>query len=54
MNGDLSRRESILQRWRANMDMPAEPDAEFEAFLEEEGKEIDEILASLGPKLRAP
>lgn len=37
----------IIQQWRENMKKPAEPDARFEAFLHEEGEQIDQVLASL-------
>ena len=50
----MTRKELLLRKWRENMSIPREPDAEFEAFLEEERKEIDAILASLGPKPKAP
>lgn len=43
----------VIRKWRENMKKPVKRDADFEAFLEQEAKEIDEILASLeGPKPR--
>jgi len=38
----------ILAQWRTNMMRPQPPDPEFEKFLSEEGREIDEILENLG------
>ena len=38
----------IVQKWRANMQRPVVVDNEFEAFLQQESKEIDQILAALG------
>ena len=53
MSEDLSRK-MLLERWRTNMVTSHEPDPAFEKFLEEEGKEIDELLAALSrPKLEA-
>lgn len=37
----------VVQKWRENMAKPLEADSRFEAFLQQESKEIDQILASL-------
>ena len=46
---ELTRSQKILEEWRKNMEAPIEPDPDYEAFLEQERKEIDEILAYLMP-----
>lgn len=43
----LVERNPIVEKWRENMKRPIELDIGFEAFLEQESKEIDQILASL-------
>ncbi len=43
----LVERNPTVQKWRENMAKPPEPDSGFEAFLQQESKEIDQILASL-------
>jgi len=44
----LVERNPFVQKWRENMEKPAVLDRRFEAFLQQESKEIDQILASLG------
>jgi len=44
----LVERNPLVQKWRENMARPVVPDSEFETFLQQESREIDQILASLG------
>jgi uncharacterized phage-associated protein len=37
----------IVAKWRENMRQPEPPDKEFEAFLAQEAREIDQVVASL-------